>query len=106
MLSEGISPKASCPYAIDSKLAFLFLFIPSSNGGKNAAVFDILADAYPARRGEIFFLSGVVTFRFGRSLVVVFDNLPLSTFFFTCYDTPSPESSATLGGCLVGIWEN
>jgi hypothetical protein len=27
-------------------------------------------------------------------------------FFFTGCDTPSPESSATLGGCLVGIWEN
>jgi hypothetical protein len=80
MISEGIAPNASCPSVIDSKLVFLFLFTPSSNGGKNAAVFDIVADAYSARRGERFCLSGLVTFRFGRSLVVVVDNLPISTF--------------------------
>jgi hypothetical protein len=56
-------------------------FTPSSMGGNNAAVFDIFADAYPARKGEGFSLSGLVTCRFGRSLVVVVENLPLSIFF-------------------------
>jgi hypothetical protein len=56
-------------------------FTPSSIGGNNAAVFDIFADAYPARKGEGFSLSGLITCRFGRSLVVVVDNLPLSNFF-------------------------
>jgi hypothetical protein len=90
MPSEGKTTTDSCPSAIDSKLVFLVKLTPSSKGGtfttssiggKNAADFDIVADAYPARRGEIFCLSGLVTCRFGRSLVVVVDNLPLSIFF-------------------------
>jgi hypothetical protein len=55
-------------------------FTPSSMGGSNAVFFDIFADAYPARKGEGFSLSGLVTCRFGRSGVVVVDNLPLSKF--------------------------
>jgi hypothetical protein len=90
MPSEGKTSTDSCPFAIDSKLVFLVKLTPSSNGGtfttssiggKNAADFDIVADAYPARRGERFCLSGLVTCRFGRSIVVVVDNLPLSIFF-------------------------
>jgi hypothetical protein len=80
MLSEGVAPNASFPSMIDSKLAFLFLFTPSSKGGRDAAVFEIVADAYSASRGATFFLSGLVTFRLGRSLVSVADNLPLSIF--------------------------
>jgi hypothetical protein len=58
-------------------------------GGRDAAVFEIVADAYSARRGATLCLSGFVAFRLGRSLLVVVDNLPLSSFFLTCWDIPS-----------------
>jgi hypothetical protein len=104
MPSEVKTTTDSCPSAIDSKLVFLVKLTPSSNGGtfttssiggKNAADFDIVADAYPARRGERFCLSGLVTCRFGRSLVVVVDNLPLPIFFHWLRHTMSRIVVAT-----------
>jgi hypothetical protein len=106
MLLEGVSPKAPCPSMIDSKLDFLFLFTPSSKGGRDAAVFEIVADAYSARRGATFCLSGLVIFRLGRLLVFVVDNLPLSIFFLHMLRQTIFSIIGSTGGCLVGIWEN
>jgi hypothetical protein len=84
----------------------LVLLSLRDTGGRDAAVFEIVADAYSTRRGATLCLSGSVAFRLGRSLVVVVDNLPLSIFFLTCCYRPSSVPSVPLGGCLVDIWAN
>jgi hypothetical protein len=51
--------------------------------GRDTAVFEIVVDAYSARRGAPLCLSGVVASHLGRSLLVVVNNLPVSSFFLT-----------------------
>jgi hypothetical protein len=120
MVSEGVDPSTSAPFTIVSKLYKVFLFTPSSEGsvlllvllymrdigGRDTAVFEVVADAYSARRSATLCLSGFAAFRLGRSLLVVVEYLPLWSCSLTCCDKPYSLPSVPVGGCLVGILAN
>jgi hypothetical protein len=60
----------------DWLLLLLVLFSPRDIGDREAAVFEVLAEAYSARRGVTLCLSGLDAFCFARSWILVVDNLP------------------------------
>jgi hypothetical protein len=94
------------PPPYDWLVFLLVLLSPREIGGRDAAVFEVLAEAYSARRGAKLCLSGLEAFRFGRSWLLVIDNLPLCTFILTGWVKPSSLPSVLVEGFLVGILVN
>jgi hypothetical protein len=76
----------------------LVLLSPRDKGGRNTAVFEVVADAYSTRIGATLCLSGFAACRLGQSLLVVVENLPLWTFFLTGRVKPSSVPSVPVGG--------
>jgi hypothetical protein len=76
----------------------LFLLHPSEIGDRDAAIFEVLAEAQSARRGATSCLSGLEAFRFGRFWLLVVSNLPLCTFFLTGWGEPSSVPKVSVEG--------
>jgi hypothetical protein len=90
----------------DWLVLLLVLLSPRYIGGRDAAVFEVLAEAYSTRIGATLWLSGLEAFRFGRSWLLVIDNLPICTFFLTGWVKPSSLPPVLVEGFLVGILVN